>query len=256
MVGRERRELALGAGEVADAQHRASADGAPLGGDMTLLRRRERQRKGLALRTQRADRRLHRLRILRREPCAEGEHATRQRRAHDDRNVPADVRLIGARGPHHDHLRLGEQQRVRAVAFLAQFVDLGLLGGELLGGAPARAQERDGGRDREQDDAERERQRGDFVPFKRRDRIEIGSDGRKRRVRLGVRRHRQEHDEAEARRAGCCESFAPRMRLVSAPFPDRVRHFRAPARQRSRPGHGTGISDDRELRPPRRSRIE
>ena len=81
------------------------------------------------------------------------------------------------------------EQRVGAVALLAQLVDLGLAGGEALRGARARAQQRDGGRDREQDDAERERERRELVAVERREGIEIVGDRTERRhLRLGGRR--------------------------------------------------------------------
>ena len=91
-----------------------------------------------------------------------------------DRYVAGDVGLVGAGGPDHDHLRLGEQQRIGAVALLAQLVDLGL----------ARRQARCAVRVRvrnsviavataEQDDAERERQGREFVPLERRERVEV-----------------------------------------------------------------------------------
>ena len=66
-----------------------------------------------------------RMRLLGPQPGAEGEHAARQRRAQQDRNVAGDLGLVGARRPDHDHLRLGMQQRIGAVALFAQRVDLG-----------------------------------------------------------------------------------------------------------------------------------
>ena len=126
VVGGELGELALRAGQVLDAQHRAPADGAALDRDVAVLQRRQRLREALAVLAQRRDRALDRLRLVGLEPGAEGEHAARQRRADRDRDVAGDFRLVGAGRPHHDHLRLGMQQRVGAVALLAQRVDLGL----------------------------------------------------------------------------------------------------------------------------------
>ena len=79
MIGGELGKLALRAGQVLDAQHRAPADGAALDRDVPMLQRRQRLRKALAVVAQRLDRALDRLRLVGLEPGSEGEHAARQR---------------------------------------------------------------------------------------------------------------------------------------------------------------------------------
>jgi hypothetical protein len=69
---------------------------------------------------------LDRLRLVRLKPASEREDAARLRRAHRDADVAGDVRLVGAGRPHHDNLRFRVQDCVRAVALLAQRVDLDL----------------------------------------------------------------------------------------------------------------------------------
>jgi hypothetical protein len=229
MVGGKCGKLALRPGEVLEAQHRAAADRAALRRDVTLLQGRERQREARAFAAQRLDRLLHLLRLVGLQPCAEGEHAARHGGARDRRRIAGDFRLVGARGPHHDQLRLGVQQRDRAVTLLAQVVDLALPGGERLVGAPARAQQRDRRHHAEQDDTERQRQRSQLTPVKRRERVEIIRE-RLQRMLVRPRDVRREDGRPDGGAHGL-ESLAPRMRL-SAPCPDRVRHFRAPARHR------------------------
>ena len=82
------------------------------------------EREAFAVGAQRIDRVLHRLRLVRLEPGAERQHASRQRCAGDERGVAEDVRLVGSRRPHHDICGSDMQQRVGAVALLAQRVDL------------------------------------------------------------------------------------------------------------------------------------
>ena len=230
MVGGERGELALRAGQVLDAQHRAPRDGATLRRDMALVQGGQRQREALALAAQCLDRLLHLPRLVGLQPCAEGEHAARHGGARHQRRIAGDVRLVGPGGPHHDHLRLGMQQRDRAVALLAQVVDLALARHQRLPRARAGAQQRDRRHHAEQDDAEGERQRGQLMPVERREGIEVI---RKRLPRcLGARIVRRGHGRQNGTRK--MESPAPRKRL-SAPCPDRVRHVRAPARHRFGP---------------------
>ena len=64
MIGGKLGQLALGAGQVLDAQHRAAADGAAFDRDMAMLRGRQREREALAL-----ARAAHRPRPPSRAPC-------------------------------------------------------------------------------------------------------------------------------------------------------------------------------------------
>jgi hypothetical protein len=237
VVGGELGQLALRAGQVLDAQHRAPADGAALDREVAVLQRCEHLGEAPAFLAQRHDRALDRLRLVGLEPGPEGKHAARQRRADRDRDVAGDFRLIGAGRPHHDDLRLGMQQRVGAVALLAQRVDLGLSRRQRMPGAHTRAQQRDRGDHAEQDDAEAQHQRRRLVPVERRDCGEIVGD-QWQPLLFGPCRIGQQRREG-----GHLESPARRMR-VPAPSPDRLRHFRAPARQQSRPGHGPATSLD------------
>ena len=222
MTGGELGQLALRAGQIPDAEHRAPADRAALGQHVAALQRRERARKALALGAQRVHRLFHRVRLFRLQPSAERERTARQRRAQQDRDIAGDFRLVGACGPDHDHLGLGEQQRIGAVALLAQFIDFRMAGGEPVCGARACAQQRDRGRHAKQDDTERERQRGEFMPLKRCECIEIVGK-RMQHAALCPGRIGQKGRQS---RAALGESPATRMRFA-APSPDRVRHSRA-----------------------------
>jgi hypothetical protein len=118
-----------------------------------------------------------------------------------------------------------------------------MAGGKLLRGAAARAQERDRGRNREQDDAQRKRQSREFMPFEGSECIEIVGD-RMQHPALGPGAVGQQ--DCQSRRA-LSESPAPRMRFA-APSPDRVRHSRALAERSpagTRPGKQTNRDDIR-----------
>ena len=108
VVGGELGELALGAGQVLDPQHRAPADGAALDRDVAVLQRRQHPAKSPCPPRAARRPRFDRLRFFGLEPGAECQHAARQRRADDDRDVADDFRLVAAGRPDHDDLRLGD----------------------------------------------------------------------------------------------------------------------------------------------------
>ena len=229
MVRGEFGKLALGSGQVTDAQHRAAPDRAAFDRHVSLLQRGEREGEALAFGAQRIDGGLHRMGVAGGEPGTEREHTPRQGRTHDERNIARDIGLVRAGRPHDNDLRLGEQQRIRAVALLAQLVDFGLPVSKLLRGSPARPQQHDCGCNRKQNDAKAECERGNLMPLERHQRIDIVGERTQRRLRLGGCRVRQHNccpgDD------GLAESAAPRLRFLPAPSPDRVRHFPVPLRR-------------------------
>ena len=236
MLGGKFGELALGAGQVLDAQYRAAADGAAFDRDVALLQGRQRQRKGPALRAQRVDRDPPWHALVGREPGAEGEHAARQRRTQQQRHVAADIRLVAARRPHDDDLRFGEKQRIGAVALLAQLVDFRLLRGKLLRAARPRAQQRDRGHDREHDDAQRQGERGDLVALKPGNGVEIVGHRTQRGLgccQSGSRTRRPRCRLCRNRSRNGCVLFAHRLRIMSG--------MSVPLRG-SDPGHGPANS--------------
>ena len=138
MAGVELGELALDAADVAQPQHGAAADHAAVGFDGVAGERHQRHGEAFAVGAQRIDRALHRLRLVGLEPGAERQHALRRRRVGHQRGVADDVRLVVGRGPGHQDLRLGAQQRVEAVALGAQRAELVARRGFGRGGAACR----------------------------------------------------------------------------------------------------------------------
>ena len=100
---------------VAKAYHRAAADGAAFGFHRMTGIGGQRHREAFAIRAQRIDRVLHRKRLIRRQPQAEGEHALGVARSRYDRRVADDFRLVGCRRPGDHDLRFGEKKRMRAI---------------------------------------------------------------------------------------------------------------------------------------------
>jgi hypothetical protein len=118
------------------------------------------------------------------------------------------------------------QQRIGAVALLAQRVELGLPGRQQAGGARTGAQQRDRRDDAEQDDAEAQHQRCGVIAVECGEGREVVGHQRRSGLRVcGIRQQGRHRNDG-------FESLTRRMR-VFAPSPDRVRHFRAPARQPS-----------------------
>jgi hypothetical protein len=104
-------QLARDAADVAQAQHRAPADGAAFRLDRATAQAGERHGEAAALAAQRLDRLLHGLRRRRLQPAAEGQHAFRHAAAGQERGVAEDVGPVAGRRRFHQHLRLGQQQR-------------------------------------------------------------------------------------------------------------------------------------------------
>ena len=120
MAGGEIHQLALDAADVAQAEHRAPGDRAAFRLERTAGVGGERHDEAAAVAAQRVDRVLHALRRRWLQPGAEGEHALRQRARDDDAGVAEDFRLVAARRPGHQHLRLRQQQRLEPVDFGVQ----------------------------------------------------------------------------------------------------------------------------------------
>src|SRR5207248_1664910 len=78
------------AGDVADAQDRAAADGAALDFEMAPPKARERRAKTFTAAAQALDALLHLLRGRWRQPDAEAEHPPRDRRVHHERQIAFD----------------------------------------------------------------------------------------------------------------------------------------------------------------------
>ncbi len=95
----------------------------------------ERGGEAFAARAQRVDQPLHRARLVRLEPGAEGEHAMRRIGAGDQRRIADDLGLVDRRRPGHQDLRVGAQQRVDAVDLGAGRDDL-VAGGRFGLGEP------------------------------------------------------------------------------------------------------------------------
>ncbi len=181
----------------------------------------ERHRKGFAARAQGIDGTLHGGCLAGIEPAAEGEHAMRSRHA-DGGGIAVDRRLVGARRPIHHDLRLGQNERVGAIDFVAQPRDLVARPGLQSRRAHARAHQHDRGHDGEQNDAADQREKRDLVPV---DAAMRGQDElfeRQRRLLGGGRRNR-----VEGRKESANSPQEPRTRIAPA-RPDRLRHAPSP----------------------------
>jgi hypothetical protein len=101
-----------------------------------------------------------------------------------------------------------------------------------LAQALARAHQQDGGDDREAQDSERQRQRGELVPIELQKRRDVGVERGTRRRRggvVGARRRSRNADRGGDDGCGEAECSASRMsRQAPAGDPDRVRHARLP----------------------------
>ena len=116
VTGGEIDQVALDAADVAQAQHRAAADGAAFGLDRTAGGGGERHDEAAAVAAQLVDRVLHALGGGRFQPGAESEHALARRAGHDDAGVAENIgRFLARRRPGDDHLRLRQQQRLEPV---------------------------------------------------------------------------------------------------------------------------------------------
>ena len=100
---------------VADAQHGAAADGAALGFQMAVRSGDKGHAEALARGAQALDAGFHLAGGFRRQPCAEGEHATPRARVADKGGVAPHVRLRVGAAPGDQDLRFGGQKRVGAV---------------------------------------------------------------------------------------------------------------------------------------------
>ena len=120
VAGGEIHEFALDAADVAQAEHGAPGHGAAFRLERMAGGGGERHDEAAAVVAQPVDRVLHALRGRRLQPAAEGEHALGHRAGHDDAGVAENFRLVGARRPGHQHLRLRQQQRLEPVDFGAQ----------------------------------------------------------------------------------------------------------------------------------------
>jgi hypothetical protein len=165
--GEHRRVIALGAGDVAQPQHGDASDRSAFGFDMPPARGDERKSEPLAAFPERIDGGIHRSSRLRPEPGAERENAPCRFRAADRHDFAEDRGLGIPAAPDHHDLRLGEEQRRHAVGFAFESRDFAARVCVLDRGAGARAQQRDRGEDREDKDAQREGQRGDFLTRER-----------------------------------------------------------------------------------------
>jgi len=115
------RQLAAEAGEFANPHDGLPANGAPHRLDGAAGGRREIEDKAFAGIEQRIDGVIHAQRRFRRQPGAESKDALRLMRLrilrHHDGGVAGDFGTRFARSPGDQHLRLGEQQRAKAIGF-------------------------------------------------------------------------------------------------------------------------------------------
>ena len=151
VAGGEIHEFALDAADVAQAEHGAPRHRAPFRLERMAGGGGERHDEAAAVAAQPVDRVLHALRGRRLQPAAEGEHALGHRTGHDDAGVAENFRLVGARRPGHQDLRLRQQQRLEPVDFGAQRQILVVRRAFIDGRGFARAQQHDGGEHREAD---------------------------------------------------------------------------------------------------------
>ena len=152
-------EFALDAAGIFEAKHGAAADGAALRFDRLAGKCRERHRECFAAQAQPVDGMFHCGGFGRIEPAAESEHAMRGRYA-ECSSIAIDARFVGAGRPIHHDLRLGKQQRVGAIGFIAQPRDLIARPGFQTRRARPAPHQHDRGDDGKQHDAENERHEG------------------------------------------------------------------------------------------------
>ncbi len=127
--GAQRRERAVGfgvtvaqtrqlqpiAGDVANAHDRVAGDGAPVDLEMASLQARGGDRERLASAQQSLDGLLHRGGERGLEPRGEREHAARQGRVGDQREIALDARLAVGPIPGDENLRLAGQEEIGAI---------------------------------------------------------------------------------------------------------------------------------------------
>jgi hypothetical protein len=220
MPRRQLGEFPPHAADVAQPHHGAAADGAAFRFQRASGQGDDRGGEALAVVAQGFHQRFHGARLRRLQPGAEGQHAMRRGNRRDHRGVAEDFRLVVARRPGDDDLRLGQQQRMRAV-------DLGLQRDDLLAGgdfgqcrAAARAHQQHGGNDGEEQDAERERQRRNVVLLEAGD-LRDGGFNRGKIEKGGTSGRGGKRNGSNGRE----ESASPRMSLQApARRPDRIRH--------------------------------
>ena len=117
VAGVELDQLAFEPAGIAQPQHGAAADGAPVGLDHAAVERHQFHGETFAIGAQCIDRALHGLRLVRLEPGAERQHALRQSDAVVTSVVsPMNVRLVVRRRPRHQDLRFRQKQRLEAIA--------------------------------------------------------------------------------------------------------------------------------------------
>ncbi len=155
VTGGEVHQFGFDAADVAQPQHRAPGDRASFRLERPAGAGGERHHEAAALLAQGLDRVLHALRRRRFQPGAEGEHALRHRTRYRDAGIADDFRLVGARRPGHQNLRLRQQQHLVMVEFGAQQRGFVMRRGLRDGGGLARAQEHDDGQHRKAEQAER-----------------------------------------------------------------------------------------------------
>ena len=108
-------ELQPLAGDVADAHHRATGDGAAVDVEMAALEAGGGERERFAAIEQPLDRLLQRRGETGLEPRREGEDAARRRRVGDQREIAFDPRLAVGRVPGEQDLRLAGEKQVGAI---------------------------------------------------------------------------------------------------------------------------------------------
>ena len=128
------------AGDVADAHHGASGDGAPLGLEVAAAEAHDRQPEPLAAFAQLGDTNLELLRLLRWQPRPEPEHAAQDRHVADEGRIALDVRLAGGEPPNDGDLRFRGEEGLRAIEIGVDLVQGQGQRGLALQGAPPAAQ--------------------------------------------------------------------------------------------------------------------
>ncbi|WP_244594201.1 hypothetical protein [Rhodoblastus sphagnicola] len=165
MDGAQAHEFQAIAGDVANAQHGATANGPPLGFEMSSIVTDEIEPEALAAFAQARDIRLHRAGLVRRKPSGEPQYPSRQGRVERETDIAFNLGFVRRTGPDHNKLRLRGDKRPGAVSLLTKGVHLRL---KLhLGFAPGLAtrevkQNGDGG---ENDEAEAGRKPDQPVSF-------------------------------------------------------------------------------------------
>ena len=176
---RKRRVVEARAGELPQPQHRGTRDRPALDLDMARVAGAPDAAEGFAAAPERIDGRFHFARGLGLQPGAERQEPPRRRLTRELSRVAEDERLGLLFAPGHDHLRLAQEDRIGPVELVFQARDLALCPIERTARTHAGSQVGDRNHHGEDEDAERERERGDLVALEAGEHMKIRSARRR-----------------------------------------------------------------------------